>query len=184
MATTTITPTQMHTQDYFNRALATLIEQNPKINKFALPKIVKVVINTGVGKFDNKQKQEVTDYIEKLTGQIPKKVLSRVSISSFKVRKGDVVGAMTTLRGKKAQDFVFQLIYVALPRTRDFKGIKGSSFDNKFSCYTIGIDNASIFPAIGFDIQYNFGMQINISFEHPTPENVNLLKSLTFPFKK
>lgn len=179
------TPITLSSTQYFETAYEKLQKENSKLNKFALPKIEKVCINVGIGKlFDNKQKQQIVEYLTNLTGQKPKLITTRKSISGFKVRSGDVVGAILTLRGKKMQDFLFNLIYIALPRTRDFRGIKSSSFDSNYSCYSLGIPASSIFPAIGFDSDINFGLQINISFKQSGIANLNLLNHLSFPFSK
>lgn len=184
MATTNIQATKLDTAKYFDQARQKLQKDLPKTNPFALPQVDSVVINVGVGRYDNKQKQDIAGYLTKLTSQTPRQVASKVSIASFKVRKGDTVGLMVTLRGKKARDFLLQLIYVALPRTRDFKGIKGTSFDKNNRCYSLGIENVSIFPAIGFDTSVQFGAQINVVFKQSDVNNKLLLQHLNFPFKK
>jgi large subunit ribosomal protein L5 len=76
------------------------------------------------------------------------------------------------------------LIYIALPRTRDFRGLSRSSFDEQYSSYNIGIPNASIFPQIGFDSSVQFGMQVVIVFKTPGKNNLLLLQKLNFPFVK
>jgi large subunit ribosomal protein L5 len=184
--TSSIKPINLTTNEYFAQATKDIQKKHPKLNTFAHPKISKIVINirTSPKDFDNKQKQEVSDYLEKLTSQKPKKTYSKLSIAAFKIRKGDVVGLVVTLRNKKAEDFLMQLIYMALPRTKDFKGIKNNAFDSNMSCYSLSIDNSGIFHAIGFDTTIEFGMQINIVFKHSDPLNKELLENLNFPFKK
>jgi large subunit ribosomal protein L5 len=173
----------LSTASFFTQANDVVTKANPKINVFDISSISSVTINTGVGKFDNKQKQDIADTLARITCQTPKKVASRVSIATFKLRKGDTVGYTITLRGQKARDFLFQLIYIAIPRTRDFKGIKLNSFDSKFSTYSLGIENASIFPAVGFDNNINFGLQVNIKFRKLQESNLEYLQALNFPFK-
>ncbi len=175
---------KLNTQEYFDNAYKGLLLEFPDVNIFALPKIDKIIVSSGVGKYDNKVKQEIGEYLEKITGQKAKKVPAKVSISSFKLRKGDTVSQMVTLNGKKARDFLFQLVTVALPRTRDFKGIKSTSFDKNYRCYSTGIENASIFTAVGFDTGFNFGVQVSICFKTGTPNNLNYLHQLKLPFKK
>jgi large subunit ribosomal protein L5 len=187
MATTTnnITPIKLTSKQYIDDAISLMQKENPEINTFALSQIDKIIINSGVGnKFDNKQQQDVANYLYKLTSQQPAKVASRVSIASFKLRKGQTVGLKTTLRGKKAYDFLMHTIYIALPKTRDFKGINPKGFDNNFKCYSLGISNTNIYPAIGFDNTINFGIQINIVFKQGDAKNRILLEKLNFPFKK
>jgi large subunit ribosomal protein L5 len=170
--------------DYYFGALEKVKQELPAVNPFALPKIEKIVINVGVGKLDNKQRLEVIDYLEKLTGQKPKVVKAKKSISGFKLRAGEINGVMVTLRGKKMLDFLLLLIYIALPRTRDFRGLSRSSFDEQYISYNIGIPNASIFPQIGFDSSVQFGMQVVIVFKTPGKNNLLLLQKLNFPFSK
>jgi large subunit ribosomal protein L5 len=153
-------------------------------NIFDLPSIDKVSINIGVGKLENKDKQDVYNYVYKITGQMPKQVKSRVSISNFKLRKGDVNGIMVTLRGAKMYDFLLDLVYIALPRIRDFKGLKKNAYDKNFSSYSLGISNCNIFPQVGFDNNANFGMQINIVFKNKSDKNPELMKALNLPFSK
>lgn len=171
-------------QSFYNEAVDKTALELKIANKFAAPKVNKVSINIGTGKFDNKQKQEIAEYLEAITGQKAKIIKSKKSVAGFKMRKNETVACSVTLRGVKAQDFIVQLVYLGLPRTRDFRGIKDSSFDANYSTYSVGIANASIFPAVGFDTSYTFGMQVNIGFTIPSKNNVTLLKNLNFPFKK
>jgi large subunit ribosomal protein L5 len=154
-------------------------------NPFLVPSIEKVVINIGVGnkKFDSKSKELIYKHLINLVGQKPKKVYTKKSISNFKLRAGDLVGLVVTLRGLKAYNFILNLVYLALPRTRDFKGIT-NVFDSNNKTYSLGIKSASIFPSIGFGSALDFGMQINITFREGSPNNILLLKKLNFPFSK
>jgi large subunit ribosomal protein L5 len=175
----------LDSKTYYDSAIANVLKDHQgKVNPFASASISKISINVGVGKLDPKQKADVAEYLQKLTGQKPKQVQSKVSIASFKLRKGDIVGLTTTLRGKKMQDFLLNLIYVALPRSRDFKGIKSESFDREKNSYSLGIDTATIFPLVGFDPSVNFGLQINLVFKRGTELNKELLTKLDFPFNK
>lgn len=180
----TNTPITLNIEEFLSKAYNSLSGKYKDLNKFALPKIDKVVINVGVGRFDEKQKQEIAGFLSKLTSQTAKQVPAKVSISQFKLRQGQIVGLTTTLRRDKAIDFLLQLIYIALPRTRDFKGVKQNAFDSNFKCYSLGIENTAIFPAIGFDTNLLFGMQVNIVFKTSTELNKEFLQELNFPFKK
>lgn len=175
---------KLSTQEYFDNAYEVVKKELGTENKFALPSIDKVVINTGVGKFEKSQREEIADLMEKLTGQVPKKVLSRQSIAGFKMRAGELNGIMTTLRGEKAKDFVFGLIYLALPRTKDFQGINPDAWNADMSSYSLGVANAAVFPQIGFNTKVTFGMQVNIGFSQGSEDNKKLLDALKFPFKK
>lgn len=184
MAATHI-PINISSKEYFEKAGAAIASELSSHNTFALPKIKKICINAGIGKlFDTKQKQEIVNYLTKMTGQKPKLIITRKSISGFKLRSGEVVGAIVTLRGQKMQDFLFNLVYIAIPRIRDFRGVNRSSFDSNYSCYSLGIVNTAIFPTIGFDVELNFGIQINIVFATGDINNVSLLNHLSFPFSK
>lgn len=175
---------KLQSKTFYKEAVAEIVKQNKGVNLFALPQIDRISINVGVGKYDTKQRNEIVTNLEKLTGQKPKEVVANNSIAGFNLRKGTVVGLVTTLRGQKMNDFLTQLIYIALPRTRDFKGISDTSFDALNSTYSMGISTCSIFPVIGFDSSVDFGMQINIVFKNKSEKNKELLTKLKFPFKK
>jgi large subunit ribosomal protein L5 len=179
-----MTALKLTSNDYKTKAIEALVESFPGLNRFALPVLDKISINVGVGKFESKEKDDIANYLEKLTGQKPKEVKSKKSIAGFKLRKGDTIGYVVTLRGRKIYDFLLHLIYIALPRSRDFKGISQAAFDKNYSTYSLGIETASIFPVIGFDSSVNFGMQINIVFKTGSKNNLTFLQNLNFPFKK
>jgi large subunit ribosomal protein L5 len=174
----------LSTNQYKDQALKTVSEKTPSANIFELPKIDKVSINVGVGKYESKDKLVIAEYVHKITGQKPKLIKSRVAISNFKLRKGDITGIVVTLRGQKAYDFILSLVYLALPRIRDFKGLKVNSYDKNYSSYSLGIETCSIFPHVGFDVTVNFGMQINFVFKTKGEQNRELLQGLNFPFNK
>ena len=175
----------LSSNQYKDQAISTVnAELGGSINIFDLPKVDKVSINIGVGRYENKDKQVIAEYVHKITGQKPKLIKSRVSISNFKLRKGDINGISVTLRGQRAFDFLLTLVYVALPRIRDFKGLKVNSFDKQYSSYSLGLPTATIFPHIGFDAGINFGMQINVVFKTKSENNKLMLKALNFPFIK
>ena len=179
-----MTAIQLSTQQYFDDAYTALKKEMGTENQFALPKIEKIVINTGVGKFEKGQREEIVDLLERLTGQIPKQIQASTSVSAFKLRAGELNGVAVTLRGQKMKDFLLNLVYISLPRTKDFKGLKKTSWTNDHSTYSIGISDASIFPQIGFNAKVNFGLQVNISFVEGSENNVKLLEALNFPFQK
>ncbi len=179
-------PLLLNTDSFTSNCVNKISTSLNNANYFRLPKIEKVCINIGLAKdkFDTKQIQDVENYILKMTNQKPKKTQAKKAIANFKTRTGDVVGIVVTLRGRKALEFILNLVYIALPRSRDFKGVKKDSFSKNFSSYSLGIPNTNIFPAVGFDASVSFGLQVNIVFKTPRPENVLLLESLQFPFKK
>jgi large subunit ribosomal protein L5 len=180
-----MTAIQLTSLDYYNQGLE-LTAKELGGNKFALPAITKVIVNVGIGKFKNEKSQqdEILDLIEKLTGQVPKKVYSKEAISGFKLRAGELVGVTVTLRGAKMKDFLLNLVYLSLPRTKDFKGIKTTAWDNNFSSYSLGIPDSAIFPQIGFNGKFTFGLQVVVSFKNGSEKNKVLLNNLKFPFQK
>jgi large subunit ribosomal protein L5 len=179
-------PLKTNSIDYYLGAKISLKSENESENPFALSDIDKISINIGLGKYknDSKARQEIENYLISATGQKPKIIESRLSIAGFKLRKGEPVGLVVTLRGKKMKDFLINLVYLSLPRTRDFKGVKSTSFDSNFNSYSLGIESASIFPLIGFDLSVPFGMQINITFKSKDIKNKRFLELLNFPFVK
>ena len=156
-------------------------------NDLAVPKIQKVVINTGIGKY--RQDQRALDEIEHdltlITGQKPKKTQAKKAISAFKTRKGMVVGMAVTLRKQRMYDFLDRLIDLTLPRTRDFRGIDLKAID-QFGNLTIGIKEHIVFPEISHEnIYIIFGLEVCIVTTAKTKEEGSeLFRLLGFPLKK
>ncbi len=151
------------------------------------PKIEKVIVSAGVGKFkDQKQKvQLVADRLAKITGQKPKYNVAKISVAGFKVRAGQVVGYQVTLRGDRMHDFLDRLIHIALPRTRDFRGLSVSAIDDMGN-YTIGIREHTIFPETSDeDISDVFGLGVTIVTNVKTKEEAeSLLRGIGLPLKE
>jgi large subunit ribosomal protein L5 len=116
-------------------------------NVMQTPKVVKVVVSVGVGKMakDKNKVELVADRLMKITGQKPVSRGAKKAIATYKTREGDKVGYQVTLRGKRAEDFLNRLIHVALPRTKDFKGINAGAID-EMGNYTLGIKEHTVFP--------------------------------------
>ncbi len=127
------------------------------------PRIEKVVVSTGVGKKrDKKQIELIEDRLAKITGQKPAPRAAKQSIASFKVREGDTVGLQVTLRGARMYDFLDKLIHIALPRTRDFRGLSAKAIDDMGNM-TVGIKENTIFPETSDeDLKDVFGLAITI----------------------
>ena len=127
------------------------------------PRISKVIVSSGVGKKrDKKQLEVVEDRLARITGQKTAPRGAKVSIASFKVREGDTVGLQTTLRGSRMFDFLDKLIHIALPRTRDFRGIPVRSID-EMGNLTLGIREHTIFPETSDeDLKDVFGFAVTI----------------------
>ena len=166
-------------------------------NIYAVPKIEKIVINSGVGKIVNTRKAKVTaqselgvieDIIKEfalITGQNPQVIRARKSISTFKLRKGMVSGIRVTLRGEKMYDFLSRLIDVAFPRTRDFRGIEEKSVDSSGNL-SMGIREQIVFPEIPHDkVQYIWGMQVTVvTSAGRREEALELFRQVGVPFSK
>lgn len=156
-------------------------------NIFALPKIVKVVINVGLGKVikDEKFLELVLRDLALISGQKPKTTLAKKSIANFKTRQGMIIGAMVTLRGQRMYDFLNRLIHTALPRTRDFRGLNNTSLDKKGNL-TIGIKEHIVFPEVsGEEMRNIFGFEITVVVKAKNKEEALVLyKSLGFPIKE
>lgn len=154
----------------------------------AVPKIVKVVLNVGVGsraQQDPKVIDQVVAELSNITGQKPMVTKARKSIAGFKVREGMPVGVTVTLRGNKMYDFLDRLINVTLPRVRDFQGLEPTGFD-KGGNYNLGIREHIVFPEVVFEAaDKNFGLQITVVTTAKDKVGTKLLlQSLGFPFKK
>jgi large subunit ribosomal protein L5 len=127
------------------------------------PRVMKVIVSSGVGKKrDKKQLEVIEDRLARITGQKPALRGARASIASFKVREGDTVGMQVTLRGARMFDFIDKLVHVALPRTRDFRGLSAKAIDDMGNL-TIGIKEHTIFPETSDeDLKDVFGFAITI----------------------
>jgi len=158
-------------------------------NSHQLPKIEKIVINCGVGRFLENQKLKpeirdtVYDTLQTISGQRPITVLARKSVSNFKVREGAPSAMMVTLRGQRMWHFLDRLINLAIPRIKDFRGVKDTSFD-KAGNYSLGLTEQAVWPEINMArVNFNHGMHINICFSQSNPaKSLYMLKELGMPF--
>lgn len=155
-------------------------------NPMQTPRIMKVVVSSGIGSVKDKKKVElIADRLAKITGQKPAIRSSKKSIASFKMREGDPVGYQITLRGPRMYDFIDRLIHVALPRTKDFRGIAKTGID-EMGNYTFGIRENTIFPeSSDEDLKDVFGMAVTLVTSSNDPKKTEgYLEYLGFPFKK
>jgi large subunit ribosomal protein L5 len=155
-------------------------------NVMQAPKIVKVVVNSGVGSLSDKKKIDiVVDRLAKITGQKPIKRAAKKSIATFKSRQGDIVGIQVTLRGGKMWSFLDRLFNVALPRTKDFRGISDTAID-EMGNYTLSIKEHTVFPETSDeDLKDVFGFAVTIVTNQGNPKNaLEFFKYLGLPFKK
>ena len=131
-------------------------------NVMQSPKLQKIVISTGVGKADKNRKAVVEDRLARITGQKASPRAAKQSIAQFKMRQGDIVGYQVTLRGARMYEFLDKLVHIALPRTRDFRGLNPGAIDDMGNL-TLGIREHSIFPeATDEDLKDVFGMAITL----------------------
>lgn len=155
-------------------------------NVMQTPKIEKVVVSTGIGSTKDKKKIEIIqDRLAKITGQKASAKPAKKSIAAFKTREGNILGYQVILRGKRMNDFLDRLINIALPRTRDFRGIKRTAVD-EMGNLTIGIKEHTIFPETSDEELKNvFGFAITIvTSADNSKEAIAYLESLGFPFRK
>lgn len=155
-------------------------------SKMAAPRLQKISISVGVGSVNDKNKIEVIkDRLEKITGQKAAARPAKKSIAQFKMREGDVVGYQVTLRGSRMNDFLDRLLNVALPRTRDFRGINRSTVD-EMGNMTIGVKEHIIFPETADeDLRDVFGFAITLVTSASNKEEATaFFEYLGMPFKK
>ena len=155
-------------------------------NELAIPKIAKVVVNTGVGSIrDEKLLENIENHFALITGQKPVKRLAKKSIASFKIRQGALVGYSTTLRGRRMYDFLERFINIAIPRIGDFRGLNPNAVDGAGN-FTIGVKEHVIFPEISEeDIKMIFGLEVTIvTTAKKREEATELFRLLGFPLKK
>lgn len=173
--------------EYKKDIIPKLKEEFKYDNIMAVPKLQKIVVNVGFGEAINDAKalDVIVDNVGAITGQQPVKTKAKKSISNFKLREGVPIGCKVTLRGKIMYEFLFRLINLALPRTRDFQGIPNKSFDGRGN-YTMGIKEHTIFPEIDIEKTNRVhGMDITfVTNAESDEEAFTLLKHFGMPFKK
>ncbi len=163
-----------------------LIKEFSLKNPMAVPRLEKIVINIGVGEATQNAKalDPAVNELGQITGQKPVVTRAKKSIAAFKVREGQPIGAMVTLRGERMYEFLDRLVNVALPRVRDFRGVSTHSFDGRGN-YTLGLKEQLMFPEIDYaKVDKSRGMNVTIV---TTARNDNegraLLKHMGMPFR-
>lgn len=183
MATITKNLKDRYTED----VVPALTKQFNYTNAHQVPKLVKIVLNMGLGEAvqNHKLLDSGVNDLTKIAGQKAVVTKAKKSISTYKVRTGMPIGCMVTLRGQKMYDFLQKLICVTLPRIRDFRGISAKSFDGRGN-YSLGIKEQILFPEIEYDeVDVVKGMNISIITTAQTDEEAKaLLSELGMPFKK
>ena len=151
------------------------------------PKLVKIVINTGLGDIKDNAKsiQTTENEIKLISGQKPILTKAKKSVANFKVREGQTVGIKVTLRGERMYNFYDKFVSIALPRLRDFRGVSDKAFDGRGN-YSVGLKEQLIFPEITYDqVEKIRGMDVAIVTTANTDEEAReLLRALGMPFKK
>ena len=171
--------------DYRARIRAAMKDQFGYTNEMQIPKIDKIVVNMGIGEAvgDSKKVQSAMKDLSAITGQKPMPTKARTSIAGFKLREGMVIGAKVTLRKDRMYEFLDRLITIALPRVKDFRGLKPTSFDGRGN-YAMGLREHIVFPEINYDqIDQVWGMDIIVCTTAETDDEAReLLREFQFPF--
>lgn len=174
-------------KEYKERITTSLKEEFNYSNVMEIPKLEKIVLSRGVGAAvaDKKLIDYSLEEFTAITGQKAVATLSKKDVASFKLRKGMPIGVKVTLRGERMYEFLDRLVTVALPRVRDFQGIKADGFDGRGN-YNLGITEQIIFPEINIDkVNKISGMDITfVTTAETDNEAKSLLKELGLPFKK
>lgn len=171
---------------YNNEVLPKLIETFGYSTPMRAPRLQKITLNMGLGSsYDTKSREKAIGELALIAGQQPNIRIAKKSIASFKLREGMVVGASVTLRGARMWEFLDRLCSIAIPRIRDFRGLKATSFDGRGN-YSMGVREQLIFPEIDYDtVDVTYGFDITITTSAPTdPEAFELLLLLGMPFSQ
>ena len=171
--------------DYRARIRAAMKEQFGYTNEMQIPKLDKIVLNMGIGESvaDSKKVNAAMKDLAAIAGQKPSPTRARNSIAGFKLREDMVIGAKVTLRKDRMYEFLDRLITIALPRVKDFRGLKPTSFDGRGN-YALGLREHIVFPEINYDqIDQMWGMDIIVTTTAKTDDEARaLLKEFQFPF--
>lgn len=174
-------------KEYKERVISALQEEFGYKNVMEVPRLQKIVLSRGVGAAvaDKKLIDHAVDELTLITGQKAVATISKKDVSTFKLRKGMPIGAKVTLRGERMYEFLDRLVTTALPRVRDFQGIRATGFDGRGN-YNLGITEQIIFPEINIDkINRINGMDITfVTSAETDAEAKSLLSELGLPFKK
>lgn len=174
-------------QEFYDRVIGALKEEFSYKNVMQVPVLQKIVLSRGVGAAvaDKKLIDHAVEELTAITGQKAVATISKKDVASFKLRKGMPIGAKVTLRGERMYEFLDRLVTVALPRVRDFQGVKANGFDGRGN-YTLGVTEQIIFPEIDIDkVNKIAGMDITFVTSAPTDKEAkSLLTQLGLPFKK
>jgi large subunit ribosomal protein L5 len=173
-------------EHYLTKVIPTLTKDFGYSNPMAVPKIHKITVNIGLGEATQNAKlmDGAVNELTQIAGQKPVVTKASKSIAQFKLREGQAIGCMVTLRGDRMYEFFDRLVNVSLPRVRDFRGVSAKSFDGRGN-YTLGIHDQLIFPEIDYNkVDKAKGMNICITTSAKTDaEGLALLKQMGMPFR-
>jgi len=173
-------------QHYREKVVPQLTQQFGYKSVMEVPRLTKITLNMGVSEAvaDKKVMEHAVSDLTKIAGQKPVVTKARKAIAGFKIREGQAIGCMVTLRGVRMFEFLDRFVTVALPRVRDFRGISGRAFDGRGK-YNIGVKEQIIFPEIEYDkVDALRGLNISITTTAKTDEECKaLLAAFRFPFK-
>lgn len=173
-------------KQYKEEILPALKKEFQITNDLAAPKIEKIVINVGASEALSSKDviEKIKEQVAQISGQMPRVTIAKKSISTFKLKKGDIIGVMVTLRGKKAWDFVEKFVSIVAPRMRDFRGLEKSKFDHMGN-YNLGITEQILFPQVDYSkVDKIRGMEITFVISNGSPEkSLKFFELLGLPFK-
>ncbi|OGY16361.1 MAG: 50S ribosomal protein L5 [Candidatus Chisholmbacteria bacterium RIFCSPHIGHO2_01_FULL_49_18] len=175
-------------QKKYNEEVREVLKKELKLtNDLAVPKLVKIILNTSISQEQGRQEalQNMADQMAAVTGQRPVITQAKKSIAAFKLRAGDPIGVMVTLRSGKMYDFYERLVSLTLPRVKDFQGTKRNAFDGRGN-YSLGLTEQLIFPEVNYDkIDKVRGLQVTfVTTAGEDKKALRLLELLGMPFEK
>ncbi len=180
-------PTPRLLDRYKKEILPALAKKYGRDNPHALPKLMKISLNMGVGKaLQDKERMKLSaEQLGLIAGQKPQVMKAKVAVSGFRLREGNEIGCRVTLRGKRMYEFLDRLINVALPRIRDFRGVNPKSFDGNGN-YSMGLTEQLVFPEIDPDkVTFTQGMDITfVTSTRNDDESRELLRLFGMPFRE
>ncbi len=173
-------------EKYDKEIIKELMERLGKKNPFEVPRLEKICVNMGVGEAAQNPKvlDGCVEHMAVITGQKPKITRAKQSVAGFKLRAGVAIGCTVTMRGRRMYEFLDRLLSVAIPRIRDFRGLKTSSFDGQGN-FSMGVSEQLIFPEINYDMVDTVrGMDITVTTTAEDDQSGRaLLDALGFPFR-
>jgi len=171
---------------YRDKVIPELKKQLGRENVHALPRLIKIVVNMGVGKAAQDQKvlEEAVEHLTLITGQKPQICKARKAVSAFRLREGMEIGCRVTLRGQRMYEFLDRLVTLALPRVRDFRGLNPKAFDGQGN-YSMGLNEQLLFPEVNADkVKHIQGMNITIVTTAATDDDARvLLREIGLPLR-